>query len=110
MALAPEIAMLVMVKVALPVLLRVTVRATLVMPTAWLPKERLVEERLADTVARATEIPAQQGTERMRRALMSARGITALTLAGRGALARKQDASTLCPLQILGEKSVGKLG
>jgi len=36
-----------MLKAALPVLLRVTVCAVLVIPTAWLPKARLVGERLA---------------------------------------------------------------
>ena len=36
-----------MLKAALPVLLRVTVCAVLVTSTAWLPKARLVGERLA---------------------------------------------------------------
>ena len=35
-----------MFKVALPVLLRVTVCVVLVVPTGWLPKGRLVGERL----------------------------------------------------------------
>ena len=35
-----------MVKVALPLLVRVTVCAVLVVPTGWFPKARLVEERL----------------------------------------------------------------
>jgi hypothetical protein len=36
-----------MLKAALPVLLRVTVCAVLVVPAGWLPKARLVGERLA---------------------------------------------------------------
>ena len=45
LALVPASARLVMLKVALPVLLRVTVCAVLVVLTAWLPKARLVGER-----------------------------------------------------------------
>ena len=43
---APVTAMLVMLKLALPVLLRVTVCAALVVPMVWLPKVRLVAVRL----------------------------------------------------------------
>ena len=43
---APVTAMLVMLKLALPVLLRVTVWAALVVPRDWLPKVRLVAVRL----------------------------------------------------------------
>jgi len=46
LALVPLTARLVILKAALPVLLRVTVRAVLVLPTGWLPKARLVGERL----------------------------------------------------------------
>ena len=42
----PVSARLVLLKAALPVLLRVTVCTVLVLPTAWLPKARLVGERL----------------------------------------------------------------
>jgi hypothetical protein len=49
--------MLVMLKVALPVLLRVTVCAALVASTVWLPKERLVAERLA-----TGPLPVEAGT------------------------------------------------
>jgi hypothetical protein len=45
--LAPVIEILVIVKVALPVLLRVAVCAELVVPMGWLPKERLAAEKLA---------------------------------------------------------------
>jgi len=44
-----------MLKAALPVLLRVTVRAVLVISTAWLPKPRLVGERLARAAAPVPE-------------------------------------------------------
>jgi hypothetical protein len=47
LALLPVTAMLVRLKVALPLLLRVTVCAELVVSTGWLPKERLAAERLA---------------------------------------------------------------
>ena len=47
LALVPVSARLVMLKAALPVLLRVTACAVLVVPTDWLPKARLVGERLA---------------------------------------------------------------
>ena len=43
---APLKAMLLMLKVALPVLLRVTVCAVLMISSGWLPKARLVGERL----------------------------------------------------------------
>ena len=45
-ALVPLRVMLVMLRVALPLLVRVTELAALVVPTAWLPKLRLVGERL----------------------------------------------------------------
>jgi len=44
--LVPVSAKLVMLKAALPMLLRVTVRAVLVLSTDWLPKARLAGERL----------------------------------------------------------------
>jgi hypothetical protein len=44
---APVSVMLLMLKAALPVLLSVKVWAELVVPTAWLPKARVVGERLA---------------------------------------------------------------
>jgi hypothetical protein len=47
LALVPESAMLVILKVALPELVKVIVCAALVAPTAWLTKERLVGETLA---------------------------------------------------------------
>ena len=47
LALVPVSARLVMLKAALPVLLRVRVWAALVVPTDWLAKVRLVGERLA---------------------------------------------------------------
>jgi hypothetical protein len=46
LAFVPVTVMLVMLKAALPVLLRVTVCAALVIPTGWLPKPRLVGKRL----------------------------------------------------------------
>ena len=46
LALVPVSARLVMLKAAVPVVLRVTVCAVLVTPTDWLPKARLVGERL----------------------------------------------------------------
>jgi hypothetical protein len=46
LALVPVIATLETYKVPLPLLLKVTVRAVLVVPTAWFPKDRLVDERL----------------------------------------------------------------
>jgi hypothetical protein len=45
-ALVPVIVRLLIVKVALPVLVSVTVWAVLVVAMAWLPKERLVGDRL----------------------------------------------------------------
>jgi len=45
LALVPASTRLVMLKAALPVLLRVAVCAVLVVPTGWLPKARLVGER-----------------------------------------------------------------
>jgi hypothetical protein len=44
--LVPLTTMLDIINVALPVLRRLTVRALLVLPTVWLPKARLVGERL----------------------------------------------------------------
>jgi hypothetical protein len=44
---SPPATMLVMVKVAVPVLVKVTVCALLVVPTCWLPKVRLLADRLA---------------------------------------------------------------
>ena len=46
LALAPVIATLVMLNVAVPLFVRVTVEAALLVPTAWLLKETLVGERL----------------------------------------------------------------
>ena len=46
LAFVPVTVMLVMPKAPLPVLLRVTVCAALVVPTGWLPKPRLVGKRL----------------------------------------------------------------
>ena len=43
---APVIATLVMLNVAVPLFVRVTVEAVLVVPTAWLLKETLVGERV----------------------------------------------------------------
>src|SRR5262249_2858601 len=43
---SPLVAMLVMVRVALPLLVRVTVWGLLVVPTLWLPKARLVGDRV----------------------------------------------------------------
>ena len=45
-ALLPATATLVMLKAALPALLRVTASAALVVPTNWLPNVRLVGKRL----------------------------------------------------------------
>jgi len=44
----PVIPTLVMVNVALPPFVRVTLRAVLVVPSAWFPKERLLGETLTD--------------------------------------------------------------
>ena len=46
---------LVMLRVALPVLLRVRVRTVLCLPTDWLPKARLVAERLTTGAAPVPE-------------------------------------------------------
>jgi hypothetical protein len=51
LALVPESAMLVTLKDVLPEFVRVTVWAVPVVPTDWLPKARLVEERLTTAVA-----------------------------------------------------------
>ena len=51
----PVKARLVMLKAALPVLLRVTVCAVLVIPTGWLPKARLLAERLTTTAVPVPE-------------------------------------------------------
>ncbi len=48
---APEIARLVTLKDVLPEFVRVIVWAVLVVPTDWLPKARLVEERLTTAAA-----------------------------------------------------------
>ena len=48
---APEIARLVTLKDALPEFARVIVWAVLVVPTDWLPKARLVDERLTTAAA-----------------------------------------------------------
>ena len=50
-AFVPETAMPLTVNAALPELVRVTARAALVAPTAWLAKVRLVGDRLAAAVA-----------------------------------------------------------
>ena len=55
----PVSAILVMVKAALPVLVRVMVWAALVAPTAWLANVRLVGERLADGIA---PCPSRRGS------------------------------------------------
>jgi len=44
----PVIPTLVMVNVALPPFVRVTLRAVLVVPSAWFPNDRLVEESVTD--------------------------------------------------------------
>jgi hypothetical protein len=56
-AFAPVNLRLVMVNVALPLLVKVTAWATLVVPTGWFPKERLVEERLTTGIAPVPERP-----------------------------------------------------
>ena len=58
LALVPLTARLVILKAAFPVLLRVTVRAVLVLPTGWLPKARLVGERLTAGVRIQERNPA----------------------------------------------------
>jgi len=73
-------------------LLRVTVWAALVVPSAWFPKERLVEERLAAAAALVTEKPTLQGAKKMASALMAARWAAAFTPADRSTLAGQQDA------------------
>lgn len=78
--LEPLIPRLVMLRAALPVLLRVTVRAALVAPTASLPKAMLVGERLAVVLPLAfsglLRASAMQAVER----------ITALAICRRAAL------------------------
>ena len=49
-----------MLKAALPVLLRVTVWAALVVPTDWLPKARLVGERPSTGAAAAVSVPVPE--------------------------------------------------
>jgi hypothetical protein len=56
--LAPVMVMLVMVNAALPELVNVTDWAVLVVPTAWLPKARLVVDRLAEGCP--TPVPANE--------------------------------------------------
>ena len=51
LALAPETAMLVTLKDVLPEFVRVIVWAVLVVPTDWLPKSRLVDDRLTTAAA-----------------------------------------------------------
>ena len=56
----PVSARLVMLKAALPVLLRVTVCAVLVVPTNWLPKARLVGERPSTAAVAAVSVPVPE--------------------------------------------------
>ena len=58
LALVPVIARLVMLKAALPPLLRMIVWAVLVVATGWLPKERLLGERLATSAPPHAEKPS----------------------------------------------------
>ena len=51
---------LVMLKAALPVLLRVAVCAVLGIPMAWLPKARLVGERPSTGAAAAVSVPVPE--------------------------------------------------
>jgi len=60
LAFVPVTVMLVMLKGALPVLLRVTVCAPLVVPTGWLPKPRLVGERLTTGAVAAVDVPVPE--------------------------------------------------
>jgi hypothetical protein len=75
LALAPVIVRLVMLKDLLPLLLlKVTVLAALVVPTAWLPKVRLLVERLARCEEPHWEKPLQ-GVKKMARAEMAAKKV-----------------------------------
>ena len=53
----PVNARLAMLKVALPVLFKATVWAALVISTAWLPKARLVGERLTRAAVPVPAVP-----------------------------------------------------
>jgi uncharacterized protein YybS (DUF2232 family) len=55
LAFVPAIPTLVMVNVALPPFVRVTLCAVLVVPSAWFPKDRLVEESVTDATAPVPE-------------------------------------------------------
>jgi hypothetical protein len=56
---SPLIAMLVMLRVAVPVFLRVTLWAALVVPTAWLVKVRLVADKLTAGALAAVPVPVR---------------------------------------------------
>ena len=73
-ALVPVIARLLMFRSRLPITFRLTVRAALLVPTGWFPKERLVRERVTSASAVCVkEKPTLQGAEKMASAAMAAR-------------------------------------
>jgi hypothetical protein len=55
---APVTAILVMASIELPVLVRVTLCEALVVPTSWVPNERLVAD--SDTVVELTPVPLRE--------------------------------------------------
>jgi hypothetical protein len=83
LALVPQIVTVAMLKVALPVFFRVTVFAALVLPTVWLPKARLVGERLATGLAVAADKLTVQGGKKTSSVVMTARRIVRFTRACR---------------------------
>jgi hypothetical protein len=105
--LVPLTARLVILKAALPVLLRVTVRAVLGVPTCWLPKAKLVGERLTAGVPLLKKIvpcglPLALSEMLKASAMQAVERITAFARRRCTGLVSIGDASRACALPIPG--------